>query len=55
MKCPVFCSLIVFVAAKIIFTLYNHICIVFILCSVSFIACVVLCAVFCLSVGCYFV
>jgi hypothetical protein len=28
----------------------NHICIVFILCSVSFIACVVLCAVFCLSV-----
>jgi hypothetical protein len=33
----------------------NHICIVFILCSVSFIACVVLCAVFCLSVVCYFV
>jgi hypothetical protein len=33
----------------------NHICIVFILCSVSFIACVVLCAEFYLSVVCYFV
>jgi hypothetical protein len=31
------------------------ICIVFILCSVSFIACVVLCAVFYLSMMCYFV
>jgi hypothetical protein len=36
-------------------TLYNHIYIVFILCSVPFIACGVLCAVFCLSVVCYFV
>jgi hypothetical protein len=33
----------------------NHICIVFILSSVSFIASVVLYAVFCLSVLCYFV
>jgi hypothetical protein len=33
----------------------NRICIVFILCSVSFIACVALYAVFCLSVVCYFV
>jgi hypothetical protein len=33
----------------------NRICIVFILCSVSFIAFVDLCAVFCLSVVCYFV
>jgi hypothetical protein len=31
----------------------NCICIVFIVCSVSFIVCVVLCAVFCLSVVCY--
>jgi hypothetical protein len=31
----------------------NRICIVFILCSVSVITCVVLCAVFCLSVVCY--
>jgi hypothetical protein len=37
---------------KIIFALYNRICTVFILCSVSFIACVILCAVFCLSVVC---
>jgi hypothetical protein len=39
--------------------LYNCSCnciyIVFILCSVFFIVCVVLCAVFCLSVVCYFV
>jgi hypothetical protein len=33
----------------------NCICIVFIMCSVSFIVCVVLCSVFCLSVVCYFV
>jgi hypothetical protein len=33
----------------------NRICIVIILCSVSFVTCVVLCAVFCLSVVCYFV
>jgi hypothetical protein len=33
----------------------NCICIVFIVCSVPFNACVVLCAVFCLSVMCYFV
>jgi hypothetical protein len=33
----------------------NCICIVFIVCSVSFIVCVDLCAVFCLSVVCYFV
>jgi hypothetical protein len=33
----------------------NCICNVFIVCSVSFIVCVVLWAVFCLNVGCYFV
>jgi hypothetical protein len=33
----------------------NCICIVFIVSSVSFIVCVVLSAVFCLSVVCYFV
>jgi hypothetical protein len=33
----------------------NSICIVFIVCSVSFIVYVVLCAVFCLSMVCYFV
>jgi hypothetical protein len=38
-----------------LFALYNRICIVFILCSVSFIACVISCNVFCLSVVCYFV
>jgi hypothetical protein len=32
---------------------YNCICIVFSVCSVSFILCVVLCAVLCLSVVCY--
>jgi hypothetical protein len=30
-------------------------CIVFIVCNVSFIVCVALCAVFCLAVVCYFV
>jgi hypothetical protein len=48
--------LIYLIVAVIIFVLvenqYLH-CIH--LCSVSFIACVVLCAVFCLSVVCYFV
>jgi hypothetical protein len=33
----------------------NCICSVFIVCSVSFIVCVVLCALFCLSEVCYFV
>jgi hypothetical protein len=48
-------AVIVSVVVKNIFTLYNHIGIVLILCSVFFIACAVLCAVFCLSAVCYFV
>jgi hypothetical protein len=44
-----------FVVVKIIFALYNRNCKVSIVCSMSFIACIVLCAVFYLSVVCYFV
>jgi hypothetical protein len=49
--------LIYLIVGAIVFVVVenNRICIVFILCSVSFIACVVLCAVFCLSMVCYFV
>jgi hypothetical protein len=35
--------------------IYRPFFIVFIVCNISFIVCVVLCAVFCLSVVCYFV
>jgi hypothetical protein len=48
--------LIYLVVVVIVFVVVvNRICIVFILYSVSFIACVVLCSMFCLSVVCYFV
>jgi hypothetical protein len=51
-----FIMLIYLIVVVIFFVVVeNRICIVFILCNVSFIACVVLCAVFCLSVVCYFV
>jgi hypothetical protein len=52
----VYSILIYLIAVVIVFVVVeNHICIVFILYSVFFIACVVLCAVFCLSVVCCFV
>jgi hypothetical protein len=47
-----FININLFNCSCIIFALYNRISIVFILCSVSFIACVVLCAVFFFSVAC---
>jgi hypothetical protein len=43
------------VVAIVFGVVVNRICIVFSLCTVSFTACVVSCAMYCLSVVCYFV
>jgi hypothetical protein len=48
-------SMVIFININLFNCSSNCVCIVFIVCSVPFIVCVVLCAVFCLSVVCYFV